>query len=146
MAGPEAKLSRVEVSFELSRLEIEHTDGGVLAGFIEGRIRQLTDVAKDKMDYETIRVTMTAEPPVVVGPSPGQQQEHAVLVREIRRHAKLYYNKNDPEISNLAYDEMYSRLQALERECPALCTWDSPTQQVGHGVANPVKRKEGPDG
>ena len=61
MAHPEAKLSSVMISFDLSRLEIEHTDRGVLSGFMEDRIRQLVDVAKERLDYETVRVTMVAE-------------------------------------------------------------------------------------
>jgi len=53
------------------------------------------------------------------------------LTREIDRHNRLYYNADQPEISDAAYDRMLRELQELEEEHPELARPDSPTQRVG---------------
>ena len=53
------------------------------------------------------------------------------LRNEIRRHEDLYYVQDSPEISDLEYDQLLSKLQALEKTHPELITPDSPTQRVG---------------
>lgn len=53
----------------------------------------------------------------------------------IRRHDRLYYVQNAPEISDGEYDRMYRQLKDLEAEYPDLVTPDSPTQRVGGGPA-----------
>ena len=53
------------------------------------------------------------------------------LRNEIRRHEDLYYIQDSPEISDLEYDQLLSKLQALEESHPELITPDSPTQRVG---------------
>lgn len=53
------------------------------------------------------------------------------LKRELRRHEKLYYVENKPEISDRQYDLMLKDLEKLEKEHPELITVDSPTQRVG---------------
>ena len=53
------------------------------------------------------------------------------LRNEIRRHEDLYYVQDSPEISDLEYDQLLSKLQALEETHPELITPDSPTQRVG---------------
>ena len=53
------------------------------------------------------------------------------LRNEIRRHEDLYYVQDSPEISDLEYDQLLSKLQALEEAHPELITPDSPTQRVG---------------
>ncbi|MDE3038915.1 MAG: NAD-dependent DNA ligase LigA, partial [Pseudomonadota bacterium] len=53
------------------------------------------------------------------------------LAAQIRRHDRLYYQKDAPEISDAEYDEMRRRLERLEAEFPELQTPDSPTQTVG---------------
>jgi len=53
------------------------------------------------------------------------------LRREIRRHNRLYYTQNRPEISDAEYDRLYTELKRLEAECPDLAAPDSPTQRVG---------------
>lgn len=50
---------------------------------------------------------------------------------EINRHIYLYHSKDDPEISDEEYDELFAELQALESEYPELVSGDSPTQRVG---------------
>jgi DNA ligase (NAD+) len=52
------------------------------------------------------------------------------LRREIRRHDHLYYTRNEPEIGDQQYDELFAELKALEAEHPEIVTPDSPTQRV----------------
>ena len=49
----------------------------------------------------------------------------------IRYHNRRYYQLDDPEISDLQYDQLMQELTALERAYPDLVTSDSPTQRVG---------------
>lgn len=53
------------------------------------------------------------------------------LRAEINRHNELYYQKNDPEISDYEFDLLLEKLKKLEQEYPELITPDSPTQRVG---------------
>jgi DNA ligase (NAD+) len=62
-------------------------------------------------------------------PTPGQQIQ--ALRDEIRRHERLYFVLDAPEISDAEYDKLMNRLKALEAEHPELITPDSPTQRVG---------------
>jgi DNA ligase (NAD+) len=55
----------------------------------------------------------------------------AELRREIEHHNRLYYARDEPEISDADYDELLNELRALEAENPDLVTPDSPTQRVG---------------
>lgn len=50
---------------------------------------------------------------------------------EIRYHDRKYYVEAAPEISDREYDQLLTRLKALESTHPALTTADSPTQRVG---------------
>lgn len=50
---------------------------------------------------------------------------------QIRRHDYLYHTLDQPEISDVEYDELTRELKALESRFPELVTADSPTQQVG---------------
>jgi DNA ligase (NAD+) len=49
----------------------------------------------------------------------------------LRHHNYLYHVKDAPEISDDAYDELFSALKRLEEQHPQLVTPDSPTQRVG---------------
>ena len=55
----------------------------------------------------------------------------AELRREIERHNRRYYELDDPQIGDDAYDALLDELRALEAEHPELRTPDSPTQRVG---------------
>ncbi|MCG6166422.1 NAD-dependent DNA ligase LigA [Leptospira sanjuanensis] len=50
---------------------------------------------------------------------------------EIRHHQYLYYVKNDPQISDFDFDQMFRRLQDLEEAFPDLKDPASPTLVVG---------------
>ena len=52
------------------------------------------------------------------------------LVDRLNETAYAYYVKDDPLISDKQWDELYSELQALERETGVTLP-DSPTHRVG---------------
>ncbi|KKK74975.1 hypothetical protein LCGC14_2878400 [marine sediment metagenome] len=53
------------------------------------------------------------------------------LRHKIRRHDRLYYVQDAPEISDREYDRLLAELKDLEAGHPDLVTPDSPTQRVG---------------
>lgn len=53
------------------------------------------------------------------------------LAREIKRHDELYYNNDDPEITDAAYDALRQRNDAIEARFPDLVRPDSPSARVG---------------
>lgn len=59
------------------------------------------------------------------------QRELEKLREEIRYHEHRYYVLDDPEISDVKFDELVHRLQKMEQEHPELVTPDSPSQRVG---------------
>ncbi len=57
---------------------------------------------------------------------------HAAELRaRIAHHNRLYYEQDQPEVSDADYDALMEQLRTLEREHPELITADSPTQRVG---------------
>jgi DNA ligase (NAD+) len=63
----------------------------------------------------------------------------AELRREIDHHNRLYYVRDEPEISDADYDALLNELRDIEAENPDLITPDSPTQRVG---ATPLSKFE----
>lgn len=61
----------------------------------------------------------------------SQRQRAEQLRDELRRHNRLYYIEDAPEISDAEYDALYRNLEGIERENPGLLTEDSPTRRVG---------------
>lgn len=59
------------------------------------------------------------------------KEQIEVLREDIRRHDRLYYVENAPEISDREYDLLLEELRRLEEAYPDLITADSPTQRVG---------------
>lgn len=59
------------------------------------------------------------------------KRRHSKLAAEIRHHNKLYYQHDNPLISDAEYDKLMRELETLEKEFPILQTKDSPTQKVG---------------
>jgi len=66
------------------------------------------------------------------------------LAEELRRHARLYYHEDAPEISDAEYDRLFRELQELEAAHPELAAPDSPTGRVGVAPAagfRPVRHR-----
>ncbi len=61
----------------------------------------------------------------------GPAAEIEKLREEMRRHERLYYVDDRPEISDAEYDALMRRLKELEELHPELASPDSPTQRVG---------------
>lgn len=53
------------------------------------------------------------------------------LRAQLNHHSNLYYNEDNPSISDGEYDALMRELKAIEAEHPDLITPDSPTQRVG---------------
>ena len=53
------------------------------------------------------------------------------LVKTIEYHNDLYYNQDDPKISDYEYDMMMKELKKIEKDHPEFVTPNSPTQHVG---------------
>src|SRR4030067_2231246 len=61
------------------------------------------------------------------------------LRREIQFHNYRYHVLDDPQISDLEFDQLMSELREIENAHPEWITSDSPTQRIG---ATPVDRFE----
>jgi DNA ligase (NAD+) len=64
------------------------------------------------------------------------------LRRLIAHHDRRYYVLDDPEISDLEYDDLLRELREIEEQNPKLRTPDSPTQRVGGAPLEKFKRIE----
>ena len=66
-----------------------------------------------------------------------QAKQQAEQLREqIEYYSKLYYEKDDPAISDYEFDRLMHRLIDLEEQFPELLTPDSPTHRVGGRASN----------
>ena len=77
--------------------------------------------------------TPRATPAVRVPETARRRAEE--LAEELRRHERLYYVENRPEISDAEFDRLLRELAALEEEYPELARPDSPTRRVGGQAA-----------
>lgn len=59
------------------------------------------------------------------------KQRYEELKKEIMYHNNLYYNQDQPEIDDYAYDMLMQEVKQIEKEHPTWITSDSPTQKVG---------------
>lgn len=64
------------------------------------------------------------------------KEKHQKIVQEIQHHDALYHTKDDPEISDAAYDKLRGELLDLEKKFPQLVTAQSPSQTVGANVSS----------
>ena len=62
--------------------------------------------------------------------------EIEALRAEIRRHERLYYVSDSPEIADGEFDALMARLKALEAAHPEFASEDSPTRRVGGERSN----------
>ena len=66
---------------------------------------------------------------------PDAPARAAQLRAQIAHHNRLYYELDEPAVSDADYDALLNELRALERKHPDLITPDSPTQRVGAAPA-----------
>lgn len=59
------------------------------------------------------------------------RKEYEALCHEIKRHDRLYYQEYNPEITDYEYDQLFKRLEQIEKENPSWVTPESPTQRIG---------------
>lgn len=70
-----------------------------------------------------------------------EARKHVKELREkLEYYAKLYYDMDNPAITDYEYDMMMNKLKALEKEFPELITKDSLTQKVGGHVKEGFKQ------
>jgi DNA ligase (NAD+) len=63
---------------------------------------------------------------------PKTAKDRIKKLRElVEHHRQLYHEKDEPEISDAAYDSLVEELRELEENYPELKTKDSPTERVG---------------
>ena len=77
----------------------------------------------------------TDQLPVDVLSNEQAESELERLAKEIAHQDALYYQKDDPEISDAEYDVLRRRNQAIETRFPGLVRTDSPSKRVGAGPA-----------
>lgn len=66
------------------------------------------------------------------------------LSETIKRHNRMYYALDDPEISDGEYDRLFRELLDLEKQYPEFAAPDSPTRKVGaepQKTFSPVKHR-----
>ena len=59
---------------------------------------------------------------------------------ELRRHERLYYVLDQPEISDAEFDALMIELRRIEADYPELAIPDSPTQRVGGAIRDGVQK------
>jgi DNA ligase (NAD+) len=64
----------------------------------------------------------------------------AELRKVIERANRAYYELDAPELSDAEWDRLFRELQAIEEQHPELRTPDSPTQRVGGGPAESLRK------
>ncbi|MBV1780265.1 NAD-dependent DNA ligase LigA [Paeniglutamicibacter sp. ABSL32-1] len=87
---------------------------------------------RPSQDTETLAEALDAE---AVIPDEALRAEYQQLIDEVRKHRAAYYNEDAPLISDAEFDVLYSRLELLEAQHPAIVANDSPTQEVGGEVS-----------
>lgn len=61
----------------------------------------------------------------------ADRQRMGLLIGELSRHDRLYYQEDRPEVTDAEYDRLLRELRELEASHPALIRPDSPTQRFG---------------
>lgn len=64
------------------------------------------------------------------------------LREQINYYSELYYEKDDPTISDYEFDKLMHQLIDIEEEYPQLLTPDSPTHRVGGRASNSFEQVE----
>lgn len=69
----------------------------------------------------------------------ASQKDYQKLCQEVWRHNYLYYEKNQPEISDFEFDQLLKKVEAIEKKHPEWVTSHSPTQRVGEAASGGFK-------
>ena len=78
----------------------------------------------------------TSETPEIPTDFAVAREEAERLAAEIERLRTAYYSEATSLVSDAQYDEMFHRLEAIERAFPELAGQDSPTREVGAAVVS----------
>ncbi|MBD3264453.1 MAG: NAD-dependent DNA ligase LigA [Candidatus Omnitrophica bacterium] len=70
------------------------------------------------------------------------KEQIEALRRGIEYHNYLYYVKNQPEISDSAYDRLFHRLYQLEDKFPEFDSSNSPTRRIGAKPVSELKKRK----
>lgn len=70
-----------------------------------------------------------------------KKQEMMILVEKLNQAAKAYYATDQELMTNFEYDELYARLETLEKETGMILS-NSPTQHVGYEVQSELPKIE----
>ncbi len=62
------------------------------------------------------------------------QKDYKELIAEMLEHDRLYYLEASPKISDYAYDQLFKKIEEIEKAHPEWITPASPTQKVGGGT------------
>ena len=76
----------------------------------------------------------------IIMPQNSLQKRHTELKKLIRHHDERYFNNDSPEISDYAYDRLFSELLELEQKHKNLDISDSPSQRVGGEAISAFKK------
>jgi DNA ligase (NAD+) len=88
-------------------------------------------MTKSKAKKKGPASTALAAKPVAALDETEASAELARLAAEITHHDELYYRKDEPEISDAAYDALRQRNEQIETRFPHLVRDDSPSLKVG---------------
>jgi DNA ligase (NAD+) len=81
-----------------------------------------------------------APKPVEELSAPQAKAEHARLEAEIAKHDRLYYQQDEPSISDAEYDALRIRYEEIEKRFPELQSLTSLTRKVGAAPAGRFKK------
>ena len=57
------------------------------------------------------------------------------LIEKINYHNDLYYNKDNPQISDVEYDALIAELKRVQKKYPNLVSADNPLNKIGGKVS-----------
>lgn len=69
------------------------------------------------------------------------KKEYIKLLKEIKKHDRLYFKKAQPIISDYEYDQLVKRAEAVEKAHPEWIASDSPTRRVGKALTSGFKQR-----
>jgi len=68
------------------------------------------------------------------------KEEYLKLLKELKKHDTLYYQKTAPEISDRAYDQLVKKVEKIEADHPEWVPENTPTQNVDEGITKGFKQ------